>query len=87
MSALPKDSATIRAESAHPDWTQETEFLASAVEGISTLSVIFLKAWSERGTRIPNPVSIPRPWDRRERRPATSKDLAQLFGPRMRYAP
>lgn len=85
---LPKDSATSRAESDYPDWTQETEFLANVIEGVSALTVVFMKAWSEKGARIPDPITVPRPWDRaRERRPATSQDLRKLFGSRMRYAP
>lgn len=44
-------------------WTSEQELLATACELLSTLLIVTIKANSKKGTKVPEPLHIPRPWD------------------------
>jgi hypothetical protein len=67
---LPVDSALRRA--ANPTgwaWTTDTELLADLVELADTNLKMFLRANTEKGTLIPDPIHVPRPWERTDVQP------------------
>lgn len=48
------------------DWTDEKELLATLCELIDFSNRMFLAANTKKGTKIPEPIKIPRPFKREE---------------------
>jgi hypothetical protein len=73
---LPPEAALWR--STKTSWSEERELLALQVEMVDSLRRAFILANSKKGARQPDPVRIPRPWDKsakRERRGTRLNDL------------
>lgn len=62
---LPADAALWR--SAKTSWTDERELLATQIEVVDGLRRAFIMAHSKKGTKPPEPIKIPRPWDTAKR--------------------
>lgn len=70
MEGLPFDSALSRA--ADPDragrnWTRQDDFLALIAELIDAQTRLLFQINTKKGTRPPDPIFIPRPFEKRER--------------------
>jgi hypothetical protein len=73
---LPPDAAVWR--SMKNSWTDERELLATQIEVLDGLRRAFLMAHSKPGTRPPEPIRIPRPWqtgDKGKKRGTRLNDL------------
>lgn len=68
-----------------PGWTNIEELLAIIAETVDRGNRQFAIAFSKRGAGSPQPLKIPRPYERKKRRPATSEDLVEMFGGVARY--
>ena len=78
ISGLPRESALTRA--ATDEWTQEDELLATVVDIIGVSNHMFLQANSTKGTRLPEPVHYPRPWEvTADAHVQSSKDEVRAF--------
>lgn len=80
--SLPQGAALWRA--ADPEghgWTGEHELLAMLVELTDAHLKSFIKANAKRNTRVPDPIHIPRPWDRDDeaRRNPSPSEVEQFF--------
>ena len=64
---LPPDAALWH--STKTSWTDERELLATQIEVVDGLRRAFIMAHSKKGTKPPEPVKIPRPWDSAKRGP------------------
>ncbi|MDF1596942.1 MAG: hypothetical protein P1T08_12760 [Acidimicrobiia bacterium] len=69
-----------------PPWGYTEELLAVIAELVHENIRVLVKANSKKGTRLPDPLRLPRPWTP-PRRPATAHDLKLLFGGRVVYTP
>lgn len=68
-----------------PGWTNTEELLAVIAETVDRGNRNFATVFSKRGSGSPKPLKIPRPYERKTRRPATSEDLVEMFGGIARY--
>lgn len=66
-----------------------TELIATLIEVTDSASIRLAKLWAKKGSSMPKPVSIPRPWDTRRGAPLTMSDprVRAFFGGRVRYSP
>lgn len=74
---LPPEAALWR--SAKTAWTDERELLATQIEVIDALRRAFIVAHSKQGTRPPEPVRIPRPWQKAEKPGGRGTRLTELI--------
>lgn len=49
-------------------WSDEKELLATQIEVVDALRRAFIMAHSKQGTRPPEPIKIPRPWQKAEKK-------------------
>lgn len=63
-------------------WGPTQELLATIAELVDAGNRLFFSANSKKGTRLPRPIRIPRPSERRRRRKrnATGEELARMVG-------
>lgn len=86
IDGLPRDSAFIRKVHPHPDWTQTHELMATLIEAVDFGNRVL---WSvnrdKHSPKAPDPIKIPRPWRKDEkRRKATVTELRQFVGDRLK---
>jgi hypothetical protein len=62
---LPADAALWRA--AKTAWSDEKELLATQIEVLDGLRRAFIMAHSKKGAKAPDPIQIPRPWQKAEK--------------------
>jgi hypothetical protein len=84
---LPDGSAVTRAAGG---WSQKEELLATVVDTLGVSNHMYLMAHSEKGTKLPDPVHFPRPWedlkqeeaevDTTARAASTTDDVRAFFG-------
>lgn len=84
MKALPRESALVRALDPQGwSWGVSEYLLAAAVEQIDAGNRLFLMANVKKGTRIPEPVEIPRPGAEKQKeeveRMATKAEILAFF--------
>jgi hypothetical protein len=81
---LPRNSAVHR--EIDPDrwmWTESEELLALVAELVSEGNRLYIMAHAKRGARTPEPLHIPRPGERSERRkPSSPSEVRGFFGAR-----
>jgi len=85
---LPPDAALWR--SMGLSWSEERELLAVNIEVLDSLRRAFLMANSKKGTKPPEPVRIPRPWQKQERpagRGTRLRDLLSQAGLQVKVVP
>lgn len=94
MKGLPAESALARAHGAPlpGDWTNADELLAVLAELAHAQILLTLRINTEKGTRLPEPLTIPRPYvDAEETKPklASPEEIRRFFGARGRvqYTP
>lgn len=76
---LPPDAALWRATG--KDWSTTNELLSILIETLDTFRRMYLQANSKRGTNLPEPLHIPRPWEReKERKKSSGTSLRELIG-------
>ena len=73
---LPAESSTVR--ELNKDWNADRELSAVTVELLHSILRTYVSANSKAGTRLPEPLHIPRPWDTPKGRPNTGTTLAEL---------
>jgi hypothetical protein len=83
IGALPVESATARV--LDPDktgvgWTLTTELIALACELIDTNTRLHFDMNKGKGQKSPKPLHIQRPWKKRTKRRATSRETRAMFG-------
>lgn len=87
---LPPESATSRRHQTDADhWTTTDELLATLIEIVDATSLRLARLWTKKGTTLPKPVSIPRPYEP-SRPPVMSMSdprVRQFFGGVVRYSP
>jgi hypothetical protein len=74
---LPPDAALWR--SAKTSWSDERELAAVQIEVIDALRRAFIMAHSKQGSRPPEAVRIPRPWEKAEKRAGRGTRLRDLI--------
>jgi hypothetical protein len=67
---LPPEAAIWRATSTA--WTTDHELQALTIEMLDSIRRLYMQAHVRKGTKLPQPVSIPRPWNRAKERPTKS---------------
>ena len=77
FSWLPPEAALWR--SAKTAWTDERELLATQIEVLDALRRAFIVAHSKQGTRPPEAIRIPRPWQREEKAKGRGTRLGELI--------
>lgn len=99
IEGLPLESRTARELGAHkPGEATGAELLALdlaaiTAELVSGSNYLFVKAHTKKGTRVPDPLKIPRTWRATEddgpKRQSTPDEVRAFFGARMtvRYSP
>lgn len=71
-------------------WSEDRELLAVNIEVLDSLRRAFLMANSKKGTKPPEPVRIPRPWQKQERpagRGTRLRDLLSQAGLKVKVVP
>jgi hypothetical protein len=61
---LPPEAAVWR--SMQRNWTTENELQAITIEMLDGFRRLYLQANSKKGTQLPPPITIPRPWDKKK---------------------
>lgn len=74
---LPPDAAIWRAN--RTSWTDERELLATQIEVLDALRRAFVVAHSKQGTRPPEPIRVPRPWQTAEKTKRRGTRLGDLI--------
>jgi hypothetical protein len=83
LAGLPPDSSVIRSfepERLGVGWGFQEELLASLAELVDQTNRLIFATNAKKGTRIPDPIFIPRPGPRPEKRNATADELMAMFG-------
>ncbi len=78
---LPQDSAFVKTLT--EDWTTDRELAAAQVEVTHSLLRAFISANSKQGSKLPDPLQIPRPGGtltKRKPRGTTMRDLIKIVG-------
>lgn len=61
----------------------DTELLATLAEELSIANLMYLKAHAKEGTKMPEVLKVPRPWDAPvEHRLSTDEEMRAVFGPK-----
>jgi hypothetical protein len=73
---LPPDAAFWRASGS--SWSTDTELAAINAELLDSLRRMYLQAHSKRGQKLPDPLHIPRPWDRKTSKAKRGTTLGEM---------
>jgi hypothetical protein len=86
VKGLPPDSAVFREANenwawgtAEGQWTTAEELLATLIEVVDQGNRLVIMANTKKGTRVPDPIEIPRPYDRAHRRLSTIEEQRKFF--------
>lgn len=76
VDALPRESAYQRALDPNSHWTIDTELAASIAEKLATTNVLLWSGFPfKRGSGMPRPLHIRRPWDEPESQPSLQQRI------------
>lgn len=87
---LPPTSAVARIHQTAADrWTQDHELLATLITVVDAASLRLVKLFAKKGTKLPKPVHVDRPYETKRPKPMSMSDprVRAFFGSVVRYSP
>lgn len=76
---IPPDSALQRAFDPNWRWSSTDELLSSLIEVTDRNGRWFAQVHARKGSKVPDPVRIPRPWEREEKSLVSSPEQVRAF--------
>lgn len=90
IGGLPADSKLVRditPPHPHPGWGMTEELLAALVEHTSATNALLFNINRRKGDSAQKAIRVPRPWDTKTKRQATSAEMVSFFGGAVSYTP